>query len=340
MSQFVTSKVAVLIPTCNAATTWAALSAAIRAQGLPPHQVFIIDSSSEDGTLELAQADGFQTLSIERCDFNHGGTRQLGAEQLAWAEIIIYLTQDSIPANSAAFSELLQAFRDPQVAAAYGRQLPRRGAGPIESHARLFNYPAASGQRAYADHQTLGIKTTFLSNSFAAYRRQALLSVGGFPAHVIMAEDALVAGRLLLAGWKTAYVASAQAYHSHDYTAREEFRRYFDIGVYHAREAWLRESFGNAGGEGLRFVKSEIRYLLPRHAYLIPYALLKTLAKAGGYYLGRREASLSRSWARRLSYHKGYWDTQLPSASLSYPKSAHGADRRTERDVETLSTPT
>jgi rhamnosyltransferase len=302
-----TAQVAVVVPTCNAARDWPRFNAGLRAQGLPPNQILIIDSESNDGTRELAAAEGYTVVKIPRREFNHGGTRQRALSHVPWATIAVYLTQDAVLATSDAIDRLLEVFTDPQIGAVFGRQLPRPGAGPIETHARLFNYPEASGVRDFESRKTLGIKATFLSNSFAAYRVDALCAVGGFPTNTIIAEDALVAGRLLLAGWKTAYVAEAQVYHSHGFTVSEEFRRYFDTGVYHHREAWLREKFGGAGGEGKRFVMSELRYLTPRHMHLVPLALLRTVSKAVGYHLGRREAKLGRMWAKRLSYHKGYW---------------------------------
>jgi rhamnosyltransferase len=301
--------VAVIIPTYNAGKYWSQLSAGLRMQGLPPKQVLIVDSSSEDRTGELARGEGYQLLTIERGDFNHGGTRQLALASVPWASVVVYLTQDAILATPDALDLLLAAFEDRSVAAAFGRQLPKPGAGPIEAHARLFNYPAKSALRSYESRHTLGIRATFFSNSFAVYRVNELLEVGGFPSDVIMAEDAIVAGKLLLAGYKTAYVAEAQVYHSHAFNLVQEFQRYFDTGVYHRQEAWLRKRFGEAGGEGKRFVLSELAYLSTNHLHLIPYALLRTVSKAIAYHLGLRETTLSAGWSRRLSYHKSYWDT-------------------------------
>ena len=87
------------------------------------------------------------------------------------------------------------------------------------------------------------------------------MSVGGFSPDVIFGEDTLVVARMHRAGWKTAYVADAMVRHSHAYSIAEEFRRYFDIGVLHARESWLVDQFGSASGEGRRFVVSEMRHL-------------------------------------------------------------------------------
>ena len=133
------------------------------------------------------------------------------------------------------------------------------------------------------------------------------IAVGGFPQDVIFGEDTITAAKFLLAGWKIAYVAEAQVYHSHSYTWRQDFKRYFDIGVLHARENWLLKEFGSAGGEGSRFVRSELNYLWPRYWWLIPSALIRTALKLVGYRLGRIENKLSLGWKRKLSMHPNFW---------------------------------
>jgi rhamnosyltransferase len=182
------------------------------------------------------------------------------------------------------------------------------GAGPMEAHARYFNYSSQSSLRDLDDRKRFGFKTIFISNSFAAYRREALMAVGGFPRDVIFGEDTITAARLLLSGWKIAYVAEAKVYHSHSYTWIQDFKRYFDIGVLHVRESWLLSEFGGTGGEGSRFVRSELNYLWPRYWWLIPSASIRTALKLTGYRLGRIERRLSLRLKRRLSMHHRFWD--------------------------------
>jgi rhamnosyltransferase len=269
--------------------------------------VLIIDSSSIDGTAELGYASAFQVHSIRRETFNHGTTRQMAADLLSNAELLIYMTQDAILADRDALKALMAPFVDPDVAAVFGRQLPRPEAGPIEAHARLFNYPALSNIRTLESRENLGIKAAFISNSFAAYRRRALMAVGGFPSNVIFGEDTITAAKFLLSGWKIAYVAEAQVYHSHSYSWKQDFKRYFDIGVLHSRENWLVKEFGEASGEGRRFVASEMAHLWHGHWWLIPSALARTALKLIGYRLGGMERWLSNGWKRNLSMHPGFW---------------------------------
>jgi rhamnosyltransferase len=240
-------------------------------------------------------------------EFNHGGTRQLAAELLSDADVLVFLTQDAILSDPDAIHTLLKAFEDIDVGAAFGRQLPRAGATPIEAHARLFNYPAQSEVRTLDSRERLGFKTIFISNSFAAYRREALMGVGGFPRNVPFGEDTITAAKLLKAGWKIAYVADAEVYHSHRYTWIQDFKRYFDIGVLHARESWLLREFGSTGGEGSRFVRSELNYLWPQYWRFIPSALIRTVLKLVGYRLGRMERKLSLRWKRKLSMYYQFW---------------------------------
>jgi rhamnosyltransferase len=298
--------ISVIVPTLNAGSQWNRFSKALAAN-VRPDQVLIVDSSSDDATTTLAHMAGFRVLSIDRADFNHGGTRQMAAEVMHESEILVYLTQDAVLAGPEAIAELVKAFDDPNVGVAYGRQLPRPGAGAIEAHARLFNYPAESNVRDVNSREELGFKSIFISNSFSAYRRSALMAVGGFRSGVILSEDTIVAANMLLNGWRIAYVAGAQVYHSHCYTWIQEFKRYFDIGVLHSREEWLLTRFGRANGEGKRFVVSEFSYLC-KHAILqIPSAIIRTGLKLFAYRLGRMETHLTPDLKRHLSMHHQFW---------------------------------
>src|SRR6202035_4444160 len=149
-----TVNVCLCIPTHNAGKTWSEFVNALEEQTLRPCDVLVIDSSSTDGTADLARQAGYRVVTIPRAEFRHGGTRQFAAELASIAEILVYLTQDAILANENALARLVAAFDDPSVAAAYGRQFPRRDANPIEAHARLFNYPAVSSLRSLDSRNT------------------------------------------------------------------------------------------------------------------------------------------------------------------------------------------
>lgn len=302
-------RVAIIVPVRNGGSVWHAAARAIRAQIPQPDRVLVIDSESSDGSDKVALQHGFELHRIDPKDFDHGATRQMAAEVCADCDVLVYLTQDAVLSDSGVLEVLLKAFDDPQVAVAYGRQLPRAGAGPIEAHARLFNYPEQSARRTMADTARLGLKAAFASNSFCAYRRVELMRVGGFPTHTILAEDMVVVARVLQAGMAVAYSAEARVLHSHDYTAVQEFRRYFDIGVLHHDQQWLLDRFGSPEGEGLRFVRSEWCYLWRKAPWSLPAAAVRTAAKWLGYRAGRRYTEIPARWRPRLSLQPGHWRT-------------------------------
>lgn len=254
-------KVAIVIPTCNAGREFANLLAEIAWQSLPIDYKLVIDSTSADGTADVAKKYGWQVRCIPRAEFSHGGTRQMAVELLPKnIEIVVFLTQDVRLPDRYSLEKLLGAFvddREAQVAAAYGRQVPHEGASIYAAVDREFNYPAVSRIKSMADSRELGIKTTFLSDSFAAYRVQDLLKIGGFP-KINICEDMYVAGRLLLAGKRIAYVAEAIARHSHEPKLKDMWCRYREMGHFQKENPWIGESFGRAGGEGRKLVRYQV----------------------------------------------------------------------------------
>ncbi|AUG04331.1 glycosyl transferase [Pseudomonas sp. 09C 129] len=301
-------KVALIIPARNAGAHLDRLLPALAAQTLQPDTVLVVDSSSTDHTVDRFRQFGARVEVIAAQQFNHGGTRRWASEQVD-ADALILLTQDAIPATPQTFANLIQELEeDPRIGLAYGRQLPHPGAGILEAQSRHFNYSPQSRSKSLADAGELGIKTCFSSDSFSVYRRSALQAVGGFPEDVIGSEDAHVAARMLLNGYLVRYAASACVQHSHSYSLMQEFRRYFDIGVFYGREPWIREAFGSAGGEGKRYVQAELRALRDAgQLQRVPEVLLRSALKLLGYRLGHAEQHLPTPLKRRLSMFSNYW---------------------------------
>jgi len=302
-------RVALVILTLNAAASASSVIEAVRSQRLQPDVWLVLDSGSSDGTVEVFRQVGADVVAIDRNRFDHGATRQMAVDRLDGVGILVFMTQDAVLADPDALGTLVTCLNDPKVGVAYGRQMPRPGAGAIERHARLFNYPDAGAVHTMDDVARLGIKATFCSNSFAAWRRSALLATGGFPSPSILGEDMLAAARLLQAGYGVTYCAEACVVHSHALTVGGEARRYFDTGVMHADNPWLLQAFGSAGGEGMHFVRSEVHYLGTHGAVLhIPEALVHDVVKLVAYRLGRAYRRLPRSWCRTMSMNPGYWN--------------------------------
>ena len=298
--------VALAVPTLNPGDEWRHWLRAYDAQEIKP-ECFVIDSCSDDETPALSRQAGLSTYTIERASFNHGGTRNYALELCSDFDYVVFMTQDAILADSNSIRNILKPFEDLEVAAVCGRQLPRPGAGAIEAHARLFNYPAESRSNSIIEAGILGLKVAFLSNSFAAYRMSTLKELNGFPDDVIFGEDMYTAAKLLKTGHKIAYAADACVYHSHSYSMIQEFKRYFDMGVFHAREPWIRKEFGAAEGEGLKFVISELKYLARNALWRVPEGMLRTVLRYSGFRMGLVERHIPLKIKRKISMNPGYF---------------------------------
>ena len=297
------------VPTYNAGNKWQDWIVAYQSQSLKADKVIVIDSSSSDNTVKLAEEAGFSIYSIPQSAFNHGGTRNQAVEfGKSFTDVVVFMTQDAILASSDSLANLLAPFVDPEVAAVCGRQLPHHDATLLAAHARYFNYPSESKVKSKEDIFALGIKAAFMSNSFAAYRLSVFEELGGFPDNTILAEDMYLTAKMILSGYKVAYCAEATVFHSHNYTLKQEFQRYFDTGVFQQEQKWIQQKFGKAASEGKRFVLSELKFLSIKSPHLIPKAILSTLAKLIGFKLGYYYYMLPYKWCKALSMHKGYWN--------------------------------
>lgn len=302
--------VLVVVPTYNGGQVWQASATALaNAVSANPgrFKVQVVDSASSDDSVQVARNMGFAVNIIDGAQFDHGGTRNQVAFDAQSTEIVIFLTQDAVLTGADALTNLVQAFNDPLVVVAYGRQLPHDNANPIASHARLFNYPDKSYVAGLSDKATMGLKAVFTSNSFAAYRMSVFRELGGFPCKTILSEDMYFASRAVLAGYRVAYVAQACVQHSHNYSPLEEFRRYFDIGVFQATESWIGQAFGGAGGEGRRFLMSEWQYLRSKAPLWVLRAWLHDFLKIVGYKLGKAYRYLPAAWCEHFSMNRRYW---------------------------------
>jgi rhamnosyltransferase len=301
-------RVALVIPTLNAGSRWIECLEGIKRQTLLPHRLLNIDSESTDETTARARDAGFEVVCIRRSDFNHGGTRQWAIEYLDDCEIMLFLTQDAVPATVDAFERIVECFSDPRVAVAYGRQIPHAGATLLESHARVFNYGPQSLKKDIASATEIGAKVFFCSNSFAAYSRSVSLQLGGFRRDLILGEDMEFAARAIDAGFINAYCAAAVVRHSHDYRVMQQVGRYFDLGVFDSKVPWMREKFGSHNRQGAKFALSEVNFLFAnRGLSAIPRALLQTIAKLVGYRLGRMHEFVPSALKRKLTTVPNYW---------------------------------
>lgn len=254
-------KISLVIPTLNAGEEIGDLLKRLLAQTVVPNEILVVDSASTDNTASIAKEyPGVRVLSIERKDFNHGLTRDMALRE-AIGDIVCFMTQDAVPANDKFVENLIAPIlSDGEIAISSGRQLPKADARRFEQLVRAFNYTDVSYVRSKADVSKLGIKTYFATDVCAAYRRSQYLELGGF-GKTNMSEDMLMAAKAINAGYKVAYAADAEVYHSHNLTLKEQYRRNYAIGVFLETNKDVVKCESEVG-EGSKLVKSVSKSLI------------------------------------------------------------------------------
>lgn len=286
--------ISVIIPTLNAEHDIEGLLTVLGRQSIQPIEILVVDSASEDRTIEfIRKHKGVRLLQIDRQDFNHGGTRDLALRE-SRGDFVCFLTQDAVPVSDD-YLELLVApmVDDSEIALVSGRQLPKVDARRFEQLVRGFNYPDSSSVRSKRDLKKYGIKTFFASDTCSAYRRTAYLECGGFE-HVNTNEDMLMAARFIASGMKVAYEPRAEVYHSHNLTPSQQFARNRAVGFFletHADDLMHASEIG----EGGRLVKAVSSQLL-REGNLFEFIAfgVDCCARLLGNRAGRRAARKER----------------------------------------------
>lgn len=250
--------------------------------------------------------ENLEVHHLKKSEFDHGGTRDAGI-RMSGADVVVCMTQDALPENTLLIETLLKAFADPDVGAAYARQLPKKGCSEVERYTRGFNYPEESRIKSGDDLPELGIKTFFCSNVCAAWRRDTYLKLGGFEKKTIFNEDMICAGHLIHKGGKIAYCADARVIHSHNYSALQQFHRYFDLAV---SQMMHPEVFAGvrSESEGMRLVMKSIWHCVKiGRPWLVFTVIAQNAGKFLGYKLGQRYQRLPQKLILLCTMNRSFW---------------------------------
>lgn len=302
------TRVDVIIPTYRPGKEFPTLLKRLQEQECRPDRIIVMNTEKKYWKKEWEVIPNLEVHHLERKEFDHGGTRRK-ASCLSDADIMVFMTQDALPADRSLIGNLIQPFvENKNIGASYARQLPLPDCGYLERYTRSFNYPEKSVVKTSEDMEKLGIKTFFCSNVCAAYDKKIYEKTGGFPERAIFNEDMICAGRMIKAGYAVSYTAQARVYHSHNYTGIQQFHRNFDLGVSQAENPEIFDGVPSEK-EGIRLVKRSISYLVRTgHIWLIPRLIWQSAAKYAGYFLGKRFRKLPQRTVLACTMNKEYWN--------------------------------
>ena len=309
-------KVDVVIPAYKPGKKFSRLLKMLERQTWPVGKVIVMNT--EKSFWNDHGFEGIGNLEVHHLtkeEFDHGDTRNRGMK-LSRADIVVFMTDDAVPADEHLIEELVKAFaqRGPEgeaVIMAYARQLPDKDCALAERYTRSFNYPEESCVKTKADLKRLGIKTFFASNVCCAYDREKFWFQGGFIRRTIFNEDMIFAGRAVLQDdYAVVYAAEARVIHSHNYNCRQQFKRNFDLAVSQADHPEIFNGI-RSESEGIRLVKSTARFLIrQKKPWLVPGLVVKSGFKYLGYRAGKCYRLLPGWMILKCTMNREYWKKQ------------------------------
>lgn len=287
------TRVTAIIPTLNGADTLPDLLAALARVTGHSLEIIAIDSGSRDGTPELLRAAGATVLDLGGQPFGHASARNRAASR-AGGEVLLWLTQDVEPVGDAWLDPLLAALDAPEVAGAFGRQIPRH-ASPEEAFLISANYGTEPRTLTAGAVAAFGPGATLFSHAFAVVKRSVWQR---FPIpDIVMSEDQAWARDVLHAGLTIRYVPASAVSHGHWFTLRKAFRRNFDSGSSLQRLGLT----GGVWSAGLSHLTRELAAVRAEHGVLdASYTLIYESVRMLGFQLGRMERLMPRGLARAL----------------------------------------
>ena len=308
-------RASIVIPAKNEARNIGRCLDAVFAQRYPEgFEVLVVDSGSLDATLDIVSRYPAAVHRIPPQEFNHGGTRNLGASRTS-GEFIVFLTADAFPCGDCWLANLVRPFDlDPSIAGCFGRHVAHDGADPVDAwnmdrhfanfgpELRVFRLDPEH-EEEHRQHEWM---YDFFSDNNSALRR-SIWERHPLPV-VDMAEDQHWAKMIMRLGYAKTYVPDSVVAHSHSYSPWQWVRNWYDQ---HASYRDLgspvaMRRLSEAARYFVRTSREDTAYL--RHGGHGPrqqaVAVMNDAARAAGAYLGANYPRVPRALRRRLSLQR------------------------------------
>lgn len=215
-----------------------------------------IITNTNDNIEEILKKMNCTYSKIEKEEFSHSLTREKEALK-SKADIIVFVTQDVIIKNDKWLFNLVKDIENGKCEAAYSRQLCLNNT--IEKYTRERNYPEKSFFVSKKDLDKLGLRTFFFSDASSAIKREVFVKLNGYDSkNLLINEDMYFAYKLIMNDYRIKYCADSEVIHSHKFTWKQLYKRYYDTGKFFKQNSYLDKYGTNGTGANLA------KYILKR----------------------------------------------------------------------------
>ncbi|MBB6713516.1 glycosyltransferase [Clostridium gasigenes] len=250
---------------------------------------FILTESS-DLTENMLQEIGANYNKISKAEFSHSLIREKAAF-LANGEIIVFITQDIKIIGKDWLANLISGIVSGECEASFSRQIGYENHG-LERYIREVNYPKESRVVTKDDVEELGIMSFFFSDTSSAIKKSIFESLNGYDGKKLPTnEDMYFAYKLIMNGYRIKYEAESKVIHSHEFSLKQVYSRYKDIGKFFAQNSYLDKYKATKKGKGV--LKYVIKRAIEDKNYTIIFDLVTNFAtRLVGVQVGKRKKVL------------------------------------------------
>lgn len=227
------AKISVVIPAYNAQNTIADCLEAVLAQSTrDPLEIIVVDDGSADRTIEIVTAFSPRVKLVQQAHKGAAAARNAGTAAAA-GSIILFVDADCepVPTWAATLASVIRAGAD-----------GAKGTYRTDQRSLTARFVQAEYESKYRHMSRFAARQhriDFIDTYSAAYRRDALLDVGGFDEGIVAVEDQELSFRLAKRGYNLQFAPEAVVYHTHADSPGKYFRKKFWIGYWKVRVAAL-----------------------------------------------------------------------------------------------------
>lgn len=208
-----------------------------------------IVTNTNDNIEDILKSKKCIYTKIEKKEFSHSLTREKEAFK-SDADIIVFVTQDVIIKDKKWLFNLVNDIESGKCEAAFSRQLCLNNS--IEKYTREKNYPEKSYIVSKKDLEKLGLRTFFFSDAAGAIKRDIFVKLNGYDGKDLpISEDMYLAYKLIMNDYRIKYSAESEVIHSHKFTWKQLYKRYYDTGKFFKQNSYLDKYGTNGTGAGL-----------------------------------------------------------------------------------------
>ena len=213
------------------------------------YKINYILTECNDNTEKILRKNKIKFKKIKRENFSHSLTREKEAMK-SRADILVFITQDVDIRNDKWLYNLVRRIENGKCEATYSRQIAKDNG--MEKYTRERNYPSKSKIVSKKDIDKYGLNTFFFSDAASAIKTSVFKELKGYDKKDLpISEDMYFAYKVIMNDYRIGYCADSEVYHSHQFTLKQMYKRYYDTGKFFKQNSYLDQYGTNKAGGGM-----------------------------------------------------------------------------------------